>query len=383
MRKKIAYLITAVTLVGVLAGCGSSSSAKYSEASTANESGAYYSDDMYMAEEACEEAAEYDANGGEIERVGDDAVENTNRKIIKNVNIDAETEEFDSFIANVDARVKALGGYMESTNISGRSINASKGSMRNANITARIPAENLESFVSNVADISNITNKSESAEDVTLSYADTAAHIKSLRTEQERLDQLLLQADDIETIIAIESRITDVRYELESYESRLRSMDNKVDYSTVYIYVREVERYTPVEEPKQTVGQRIIVGFTENLISAKDFVVDFFVELIISIPVIVVLLIFLAVPIAIVYCIVMFIVGRVKGPEYRANRKAKKAEKKAQKKAKSAGKVAKAQSNAKSTGEAVETQSKAKFDAQTGEPIKRADATETKDDANA
>ena len=336
MKNKIVIFITGVIVAASLAGCGSGSSSYKSAAATESyaepameEESLYYSDDMYEVNEA------YDAAGGAVakavEKVDDSSVENSNRKIIKTVNISAETEEFDTFIANVDAKVKALGGYMESTNISGRSINAYKGSLRDANITARIPSNNLDSFVSNVASISNITNKSESAEDVTLNYADTEAHIKSLRTEQERLDQLLLQADDIETIIAIESRITDVRYELESYESRLRSMDNKVDYSTVYIYVNEVERYTPIEEPEQTIGQRILIGFTENMISAKEFVVDFFVGLIVSIPILVVLVIFVAIPVVIIFFLVRFIIGLVKGPEYREEVKAKRADKKAKK----------------------------------------------------
>lgn len=333
MKKKIAFLITSVIITGTLAGCGGGGNSASKYQATAEESAAYESfesDDMYY-NGGDYAAAEAPAEG--VEKVEDDAVTNSSRKIIKTVNISAETEEFDKFIANVNAKVTALGGYMESTDISGRSINSSK-SMRHANLTARIPAKNLDSFVTNVADNSNITNKSESADDVTLSYADTAAHIKSLRTEQERLDQLLLQADDIETIIAIESRITDVRYELESYESRLRTMDNQVDYSTVYLNVTEVERYTPIEEPKQTVGQRILVGFTENLIRAKEFVVDFFVELIIAIPIIIVLLVFLAIPVVIVLFLVRWVVGLVKGPQYREELKAKRAKKKAEKKSK-------------------------------------------------
>ena len=335
MKKVLSYLITAVTIGAVLAGCGSGSNYKSTEASEmAPEE--YYSDDMYEADYgtgAYEEAVEEEAAVEDgVDSIDDGAIENSSRKIIRNVNISAETEEFDSFVSNIDKKVKELGGYMESTNISGRSISSSSKNMRSADLVARVPSNKLDSFVSNVADISNITNKSESAEDITLNYADTQAHISSLRTEQQRLDELLLQAEDIETIIAIESRITDVRYELESYESRLRTMDNKVDYSTVTIYVREVERYTPVEEVKQTVWQRIAVGFTENLLDAKELVIDFIVGFIISIPILVVLAVFVAVPVVIIFFVVRFFVEKIKGPEYRAQAKARRAEKKAKKK---------------------------------------------------
>ena len=334
MKKVLSYLITAVIVGTLLAGCGSGSNYKSTEAAdVATEE--YYSDDMYEAdygtgayEEAIEEEAAVEDG---VDSIDDGAIENSSRKIIRNVNISAETEEFDSFVSNIDKKVKELGGYMESTNISGRSISSSSKNMRSADLVARVPSNKLDSFVTNVADISNITNKSESAEDITLNYADTQAHISSLRTEQQRLDELLLQAEDIETIIAIEARITDVRYELESYESRLRTMDNKVDYSTVTIHVREVERYTPVEEVKQTIWQRIAVGFTENFLDAKELVIDFIVGFIISIPILVVLAVFIAIPVVIIFFVVRFIVEKCKGPEYRAQAKARRAEKKAKK----------------------------------------------------
>mgnify|MGYP002226154573 CR=1 FL=1 len=83
---------------------------------------------------------------------------------------------------------------------------------------------------------------------MTLTYVDLQSHRDALQTEQERLLQLLEQAESIEDIITIEQRLSDVRYQLESMESQLRSYDNQVDYSTVYLYIDEVEVYTPVEE---------------------------------------------------------------------------------------------------------------------------------------
>ena len=83
------------------------------------------------------------------------------------------------------------------------------------------------------------------------------------QTEQERLLQLLEQAESIEDIITIEQRLSDVRYQLESMESQLRSYDNQVDYSTVYLYIDEVEVYTPVEE--ETTWERISAGFMDSL----------------------------------------------------------------------------------------------------------------------
>ena len=58
---------------------------------------------------------------------------------------------------------------------------------------------------------------------------------KELETEQQRLLELLETAESLDDILTIESRLTEVQYELDSKESQLRTYDNQIDYSTVYL----------------------------------------------------------------------------------------------------------------------------------------------------
>ena len=74
---------------------------------------------------------------------------------------------------------------------------------------------------------------------------------------------LLEQATSIEDIITIESRLSEVRYQIESMESQLRTFDNQVDYSTVSISISEVKELTPVVE--ESAGTRIRNGFVNSL----------------------------------------------------------------------------------------------------------------------
>ena len=166
-------------------------------------------------------------------------------------------------LTSVENKVTELGGYIESLDAYNGSMYHSYRSTRNANLTIRIPKEKLDEFLNTVSDIGNVTNRSENVQDVTLTYVDMQSHRDALRTEQERLLQLLEQAESIEDIITIEQRLSDVRYQLESMESQLRSYDNQVDYSTVYLYINEVEVYTPVEE--ETVWERISTGFADSV----------------------------------------------------------------------------------------------------------------------
>jgi len=262
------------------------------------------------------------ANGG-LENTPDSQIKNSDRKIIKTVNITTETEEFDALIENISKKVTALDGYLESTDISGRSLTSSSKQRRNASITARIPSSNLDQFVTIVNDTSNITYKTENAEDVTLSYADTKAKIDSLRTEQTRLNELIMQAEDIDTLIVLEKRLTEVRYEIESYESRLRTMDNKVDYSTVYLQINEVEKYTEDPIIEKTMGQRIAEGFSESLEDAGELFEDFVVGFISALPRLIVILFILLFIAFIIFLVIKLIISLAKKVSGRSSKKAK------------------------------------------------------------
>ena len=130
--------------------------------------------------------------------------------------------------------------------------------------------------------IATVTNKTVGEEDVTLVYTDTETHIKTLEIEQERLLELLEKADDLEYIIRLEQRLSEVRYSIESYKSRLRNYDDKITYSTVKIYVYEVTRVQ--EKAPETLWERISNGWADTMYDISDGAQDFLVWFIINLP---------------------------------------------------------------------------------------------------
>lgn len=318
MKKKISFIVTAMMIVSAtLAGCGESSSSDsyakmaepdmaYAEEAIADEAyGGFDNGDIY---EAGSGEGSYEEPAEEINQSAIDAT--AKRKLIKTVDLTVETREFDKLMETINAKVSNLGGYIENSNITGNSYGSS--TKRDAYIVARIPSESLNSFVTTLEEKSNVTNKSENAEDVTLQYSDTQARISSLKIEQERLNALLEKADTLESIIELENRLTEVRYELESYESRLRSMDNRVDYSTVNLNVFEVVEYTPEPIQELTFGQRLSREFIDGCENAWDTIQDFIIGFVSFLPELLVILVILGIIFLIVFFIVKGIISVAK-----------------------------------------------------------------------
>lgn len=309
--KKFLVVLLFISIMLVCA-CGSSNY-KYSESAASAPS--YYSagistEEMSYDTYGFEDAVEYNEAGST--ELTSEKVNDTARKLIKTYNMDVETEDFDGILNAIDERVKALNGYVQNLDTYNGSYYKSYKSSRYSNMTLRIPSSNLDKFVSFIGEAANVTNKTLSVEDVTLSYVDTQAKKETYVIEQERLLALLEKADSIEDMITIESRLSEVRYKLESQESQLRTYDNLVDYSTVYLSVSEVEKYTAPEPVSY--WEEVSQSFTEGVLEVWDGLKNFFVGFVGALPSLVVF--------AIIVVIVVFIVKAiVKGNKKKAIKK--------------------------------------------------------------
>ena len=206
------------------------------------------------------------------------------RKLIRNVSMNLETREFDALTKSISDAVTFFGGYMEQADVSGNSLYWSgERSSRYSNITARIPENKLDAFLTEVSGQGNVTYKNESVQDVTLQYTDITSRKKTLQMEQERLWELLEKAESVDAVIALEARLSEVRYQLESIESQLRTLDNQIVYSTVYLSIQEVQVLTSTDP--DTIPVRIQKGLSRSFNTLKISSVDFLVWFISSLPI--------------------------------------------------------------------------------------------------
>ena len=153
--------------------------------------------------------------------------------------------------------------------------------------------DKLDELVNTVGSSVTVLSSNENTEDVTLQYSDIQSRIESLRVEQQTLNNLLAQADSLDAIITLQNRLTEVRYEIESYESRARVLKNQSSYSTLTLNINEViEETVQVETKKKTFGDEIWEGFIDTLDNLKDGGRNFVIGLVSALPYIVIIALF-------------------------------------------------------------------------------------------
>ncbi len=267
-RKRLGVWLLAGLCAMFAAGCAAEDSAQ--------NSAAYDDGDVYMSTTMAEsgwvaETVEEEVSAEGSEQESADLLNDSARKLIYNADLTVETLEYDVFMRQIEEEVERLGGYIESLeNNSGGYYYGNR--MRYGSITARVPADSFEEFLTTVGSMGHVVNETRDVTDITLTYVDTQSRVEALEIEQERLLALLERADQIEDIIALEERLSSVRYQLESYASQLRTYDNLVDYSTVAMLVEEVIEVT--EEAPVTLTERMSRGFANTLDEIEEGLQD-------------------------------------------------------------------------------------------------------------
>ena len=292
--KKTLSLLLAVLLVFALCACGSADSASSAP------SAAY---DMVSTETAYPaEAPEEDyggfavAGGTQLETGSGAAPEGSPEKLIYSASATVETTEFDRTIEKLSALVEQYGGFVESSSINGSNYyTQSRGysSERYASYVIRVPSGKFSALMGSLSTLGNVPYSHTYTENITAQYYDTDARLTAYQTQEARLLEMMEAAKTVEDLIAIEEKLTELRYQIESLQSTLKNWDRQVAYSTLDLEVQEVIEYTP--ESRMSYGQELALALTNGLRRTGEFFKDLLLAIVGALPALVILAVVLAI----------------------------------------------------------------------------------------
>lgn len=211
-------------------------------------------------------------------------------KIIYSSDVIVETTAFDDTIERLSQLVKEYGGWVESSSVSGTDYySQARGSFsgRSASYTLRIPSGKFQTLMNTLSELGNIPYTHTYTENVTAQYYDTDARLTAYTAQEERLLEMMESAETVSDIIAIEERLTELRYQIESLQSTLNNWDRRVSYSTVYLDIQEVREYSP--EAEISFGQELWLSLKNGFRSTGNFFKNLLISLVGFLPVLVIL----------------------------------------------------------------------------------------------
>ena len=231
-------------------------------------------------------AYEADAGAGDGGASTGGAAAATERKIVRSVSLSLATSAFEQGEAALRRKVADAGGYIEHLSQWG---DGSQGNLRSLYMTLRIPSEKLDAFLGGLGDVGRVSSRSESSEDKTIEYSDSALYLENQRLKMARLQELVGQADTITDILEIEGEIFETQAQIDRYEKALRSIDRDVERSAVDISLNEEGPAESAAAVQISLGQRLTSAFRVALQGIGQFFRNMLVFLVMASPVLLLL----------------------------------------------------------------------------------------------
>ncbi|HKO34640.1 MAG TPA: DUF4349 domain-containing protein, partial [Candidatus Limnocylindria bacterium] len=203
------------------------------------------------------------------------------RKIIKTGEITVEVPAVGAAVGELRAMALSLDGYVSDSRTGGEDDAAT--------VTLRVPAERFDEALDRLhAMDGEVRVEATRDEDVTASVVDLEARIRNLHASEAQYRLLVQRAEKIDDVLAVQSRLDEVRGQIEQLTAQLTQLNGLAAMSTLTVTL--VPASTPVEDAAEAWDAGSTFGnAVAALVSAGQAVADAAIWLlIVGLPILVI-----------------------------------------------------------------------------------------------
>lgn len=211
------------------------------------------------------------------------------RKIIRNAEMTLETDSPDDAQAKITQIAENKGGFVIESQKQTNDTKATKTDI--VTMTVRVPAAKFDESLDEIRKTSNrVIVETVKGQDVTEEFIDVEARLRTQKALEAQFLEIMKQAKTVEDALNVQSKIADVRGEIEKVEGRKRFLENQAAFSTLKIRLQ-----TPTAFSASSSGffYQVKEAFSTGFNAALNFILVLITFLIALLP----FLIFIVLPI--------------------------------------------------------------------------------------
>jgi hypothetical protein len=167
-------------------------------------------------------------NGNNVGQ-GSNAAVRDGTKIIRTGSLQMEVADVPAALSAARTAIVRIGGFI------GASQQYREGEEVVATITYRIPADRWEDALDGLRRLGTEVGEQTDSADVTGQIVDLDARIRNLKASETALVSYLENATRVEDLLEIESRLSDVRGQIEQLAAQKLSLEDQVSYATLAV----------------------------------------------------------------------------------------------------------------------------------------------------
>jgi hypothetical protein len=201
-------------------------------------------------------------SGGSTDAFRDEA------KIIRTGSLQLEVTDVRAALRTARDTITAMGGYI------GASQQSSDGDSIVATVTYRIPVERWEEALESFRNLGEEVGEQTDAAEVTDQIVDLDARIRNLKASETALVRHASEAVKISDLLEIETRLSDVRGQIEQLTAQKQNLEDKATFATLTVTfgteVAQIQQTAEQWDPKGEVDRAgaSLLGFLQALTSA-------------------------------------------------------------------------------------------------------------------
>jgi len=170
--------------------------------------------------------------GGVAPQYGDTVTANRGdgtRDVVRYGSLSLEVEDADDALERVTAIAERVGGYITSSSRSGEGENLY------LSATLRVPVAEFSSVMAALRDEGEILYEDIGSYEVTLAVLDLEARLENLRASEDAFLALLDRAKSVADVVAVQSELSRIQGDIESYEAQLNGMKDQVEMASITV----------------------------------------------------------------------------------------------------------------------------------------------------
>lgn len=196
-----------------------------------------------ISSDCCGDGAAVGEQGGPADEAPDDddgkaadadaAASPPDLLIIRTGTLEIEVRDVAAAVADVDAHIASLGGFVGSSE---ESASADEGS---ASVVYRVPAARWGDATRQIRDLADrVVHATVTTEEVTNQVIDLDARVRNLRATEASFQAIMTQAVKIDDVLAVQDQLTHVREEIEQLVAQKEALEERAAYGTLTVVFR-------------------------------------------------------------------------------------------------------------------------------------------------
>jgi hypothetical protein len=178
------------------------------------------------------------------------AVALASRSLVYTATLTVRLKDVQSAIANADQLAKADGGFVGDEKDSSGTVPNAVG-ITEATITLRVPSDKFDTVLGRLGTGGAVEQQTRSASDVTDQVVDTTSRISSAEASIARIGELMKSATGLPDVVSLEGELSRREADLESMKSRLASLQDQVQLSTITVTYLVPDAQVAAATPKK------------------------------------------------------------------------------------------------------------------------------------